>query len=240
MSEPYFFLAAIPPAGADTLLSAEESRHAAGVRRLRAGDKVRVFDGNGTVATAIIAGDARRELKVTIADRVQLAMPSTRVHLACAVPKGDRMATLLDMATQLGMSAFTPLMCARSMVTASEHAMERWQRICLEACKQSRRAYLPSLRMPTEFAAAVRAAARDRHRLYIAHPGGTAPGAQGESGDITLLVGPEGGFTDDEVALALEAGAQAVDLGEGILRTETAAIALLAIARRLGNVARVL
>lgn len=231
MSEPYFFLASIPPAGADAMLSADESRHAAVARRLRAGDKVRVFDGNGIVATAIVAGDARRELKVTIAERVQVAAPAVNVHLACAVPKGDRMATLLDMATQLGMSAFTPLVCARSVVTATEQATERWQRICLEACKQSRRAYLPALHGPTDFAAAVRTAVQNRHRLHIAHPGGTALGAQGGSG-MTLLVGPEGGFTDDEVALAIDAGAQAVDLGEGILRTETAAVALLALALR--------
>lgn len=230
MSEPYFFLASIPLVGACATLSVDESRHAAGVRRLRTGDAVRVFDGNGTVATATVDGDVRRELKVTITERTLIAALHRRVHLACAVPKGDRMATLLDMATQLGMTAFTPLNCARSVTTPTDHAIDRWRRICLEACKQSRRAYLPSLHPPTDFAVAVRVAAQAGHLLFIAHPSGDPAFALGDAdGNLTLLVGPEGGFTDEEVALALDADARAINLGAGILRTEAAAVALLAI-----------
>jgi 16S rRNA (uracil1498-N3)-methyltransferase len=157
------------------------------------------------------------------------------LHLACALPKGDRQATLLDMATQLGITDFTPLACEHSVVAPGPNSALRWQRICVEACKQSRRAYLPRLhaaRTPAEVARKHGALA-----LLIAHPDGQAfaqAGARLTTAGAMLLIGPEGGFSPQEVAAVRAAGGEPVALGSAILRVETAATALLAlVAERL-------
>lgn len=211
-------------------LDPEEARHASGARRLQGGEAVCLFDGLGRVAGATIVGiGARgRVVEVELDDVQRVAPPQPVVHLASALPKGDRQSVMLDMATQLGMASFSPLQCERSIVKASTHANERWQRICVEACKQSRRAHLPRILPAVSLAAAIREA---DHTVWLAHPGGEKPARildQAESVEqVTVLVGPEGGFTEAEAENAQAAGAVPVSLGDGILRIETAAVALL-------------
>jgi 16S rRNA (uracil1498-N3)-methyltransferase len=216
--------------GARVQLDPEEARHASGARRLQSGEVVCLFDGLGRVARATIAGiGARgREVEVELGDVERVVPPQPVVHLASALPKGDRQSVMLDMATQLGMASFAPLQCERSIVKASAHASERWRRICVEACKQSRRAYLPKILPAVSLATAIHDA---DHTVWLARPGGEEPAReldQAESMEqITILVGPEGGFTEAEAEKAQAAGAVAVSLGDGILRIETAAVALL-------------
>jgi 16S rRNA (uracil1498-N3)-methyltransferase len=147
------------------------------------------------------------------------------MHLAAAMPKGERQRTLLDMGTQLGMASFTPLLCARSIVKPSAKARGRWQRICLQACKQSRQPYLPEIhapKTPEEFV--------DHMRLYhaeslVAHTTAKPITAVDVSADeVALLVGPEGGFTAQEITTLHSLGARSVSLGTHALRVETAAI----------------
>jgi 16S rRNA (uracil1498-N3)-methyltransferase len=229
MSEPLFYAETLGPAGATVTLAGDEARHAAGARRLRAGDALWLFDGRGALARATLLAAAKRDgtLTLRIEERRDAPPPPRRLHLACAPPKGDRQAVLLDMATQLGMTDFTPLACARAVAAPGANAAARWRRVCLEACKQSRRLHLPAIHAEATPAAVAAAGGW----VLIAHPSG-APLAHlrpPESADkVTLLIGPEGGFTDDEVAAATAAGARAVSLGEAILRIETAAVALLA------------
>jgi 16S rRNA (uracil1498-N3)-methyltransferase len=201
---------------------------------MRAGDRVVLFDGAGTLARAQIAATAGGRVELTLLER-ERQPPPIPLHLACALPKGDRQATLLDMATQLGMTDFTPLACEHSVVEPGPNSALRWQRICLEACKQSRRAFLPHLhaaRAPAELAREHGALA-----LLIAHPDGQAfaqAGARLTPAGAMLLIGPEGGFTPQEVAMVRAAGGESVALGGAILRVETAATALLAlVAERL-------
>jgi 16S rRNA (uracil1498-N3)-methyltransferase len=236
MADPWFFFAALAHASGRLSLSGEEATHAGGARRLRAGDRVVLFDGAGTVANAQIAATAAGRVELTLLAREQqpLLIP---LHLACALPKGDRQATLLDTATQLGMTDFTPLACEHSVVAPGPNSVPRWQRICLEACKQSRRAYLPRLhatRAPAELAREHGALT-----LLIAHPDGqtfTHVSARLTPAGAMLLIGPEGGFTPQEVAAVRAAGGGPVALGGAILRVETAAAALLAlVAERLRN-----
>ncbi|HKQ29849.1 MAG TPA: RsmE family RNA methyltransferase, partial [Burkholderiales bacterium] len=139
--------------------------------------------------------------------------------------KGERASVLFDMATQLGVASFTPLLCERSVVDPGTGTLERLRRVCLEACKQSRRTYLPEVHAPAKLADAL---ARDGIK-WIAHPtgkplGGLSPASQ----PLTLLVGPEGGFTDQEIGDAERDGAECVALGHTILRIEAAAVALVA------------
>lgn len=230
-AEPLFYCAYLGQEADKAILAGDEARHAHLSRRLAAGDRLWLFDGRGTLARArfVRIKDRGREVEAAIEERLTVPPPEAARHLACALPKGDRQAVLLDMATQLGMTAFTPLVCARSVVRPGVNALARWHRICLEACKQSRRLHLPEIREPLTPAQVAVHAAREGHAIWIAHPGGVHAGAQSaEPGSVALLIGPEGGFTDEEVREVMKQGARAVNLGEAILRIETAAVALLA------------
>jgi 16S rRNA (uracil1498-N3)-methyltransferase len=236
VSDPLFFAEFLPPAGERLVLGGDEARHAAASRRLRVGDTLSLFDGRGACACAALEHIERRgqTLELRVLDRTDMPPPQPQVHLACALPKGDRQSVLLDMATQLGMSRFTPLECERSVVTAGANSAARWLRICLEACKQSRRLHLPAIdasATPRHVAGAAVAAGQT---VLVAHPSGRdlheALSARNAAG-ITLLVGPEGGFSEREIAEIAASGATPVTLGSAILRIEAAAVAMLAATR---------
>ena len=230
---PLFYCPELAQSGSPLALSPEEARHAA-AQRLRVGDAVALFDGRGHGARARVAtvGARGRGIEIEIGERFNAPAPLPPRALYCALPKGERLATLLDMATQLGMTRFVPLLCARSVVQPGAGWQARAQRICIEACKQSRRLILPDLGEPTPLAAALAAARETTPCVWFAHPGGSArPNAGGvPSSGVAMFIGPEGGFTDEEVAQAEHGGITRVDLGSQLLRIETAAVALLAIA----------
>lgn len=235
MTAPLFYCPDLVAGASPLALSPEETRHVA-AQRLRVGDPISLFDGRGHGAHARVATiDTRgREVRVEIAERFETPAPAYRLALYCALPKGERLATLLDMATQLGVTHFTPLLCEHSVVQPGGNWHARAERICIEACKQSRRLQLPALDAPQDFAAALAAARAATRYLWFAHPGAGATAAP-RTADIpaaglAIFVGPEGGFTDVEAAAAERAGAIRVDLGPRLLRIETAAVALLAIA----------
>lgn len=233
MSSPWFFAEHIPSAGEAVTLAADEARHATAARRLALGDTLTLFDGNGGLAqAAIVALPTRAQaLALRVQSRTQVPAPVRHIHVAAALPKGDRAATLIDMTTQLGMNAFTPLVCTHSVVVPTR--ADRWQRICIEACKQSRRAWLPQLYAAASPLAAIQAfrsiSADSAGCVLFAHPGGRALAVADVSASrCLLLIGPEGGFSEEEVASMTAAGAARIDLGAGILRVETATVALLA------------
>lgn len=227
MSEPIFYCASLPVVGAIAELAPEEARHATSVRRLAVGDELWLFDGQGARGRARICALPRRGApQLELLTHESVPPPSRRVWLASALPKGDRQAVLLDMATQLGMTDFVPLACVRSVAAPSEGASARWRRIVLEACKQSRRFYLPQLHAPQTPAQATQILPSSS---FFAHPGGEVPAPPLARGDVGVVIGPEGGFTDAEVAALVAGGARKIGLGDGILRIETAGIAALAL-----------
>jgi len=209
-------------------LSGKEAWHALGVRRLDEGDSIRLIDGKGNIALARVEnleGRSKASLSVGKVSYVPPQVPN--IILATAIAKGDRQSTLLDMANQLGISAWQPLQCHRSVSKVGKNSYDRWQRICLEACKQSGAAWLPELlpvAIPEEIA---KAACAEGREVLLAHPDGKSMDITGKS-DKLLMVGPEGGFTDEEVKRIVAAGAKKVSLGQNILRIETAAVSLLA------------
>ena len=231
-SAPWFYHDAELQSGMSVTLTDEEARHAAGSRRLEQGDALTLFDGRGTIAEAVVGeiGKRGRDVVLTIAGTRTVASPILPLHLASALPKGDRLAVMLDMATQLGMSSFTPLDCERSVVKVSDNAERRWHRILIEACKQSRRPYLPEVQPALSPGALMQ---HCKGEVWIAHPDGASPTAlPSPVGDsLTILIGPEGGFTESEIAMVSACGARKVSLGTGILRIESAAVAMLAYAR---------
>ena len=235
MAEPLFYAEHLADPGATLTLTGDEARHAAASRRLQVGETLWLFDGRGGLARAtLLHVTARgRALDLRIEERRTEPPPKPAIHLACALPKGDRQNVLLDIATQLGMTLFTPLVCERSVVKPGANSIERWRRVCLEACKQSRRTYLPKLRSPATPREVMARTARGTETVWVAHPSAKAVSVssaikQNASADVTILVGPEGGFMEEEVEQTTGAGAQQIALGPAILRIETAAVALVA------------
>ena len=235
MAEPLFYAEHLADPGVTLTLTGDEARHAVASRRLQAGETFWLFDGRGGLARATLLHiTARgRALDLRIEERHAEPPPKPAIHLACALPKGDRQGTLIDMATQLGMTEFTPLACERSVVRPGANSAERWRRICLEACKQSRRSYLPILHASATPQEIVAREAGRANTVWIAHPSAAAVAVsraveQNASADVTILVGPEGGFTEEEIERTTGAGARQIALGTAILRIETAAVALVA------------
>jgi 16S rRNA (uracil1498-N3)-methyltransferase len=227
-----FFLAE-PPAAGQAVLTGDEARHCSRVLRAKVGDTIRVFDGRGTEWVACITAIGRDAVTVTVGEPLMTgSTPSLQLTLAVALPKGERQKWLVEKLTELGTARLVPLVTERGVAEATDAARERLKRGVIEACKQCGRTFLMEIAAPAtlqELAAGYPAAVR-----VVAHPGGTslAELRSMSSGhatpEIVAAVGPEGGFTEEEVEQAVAAGFQLVSLGAHILRIETAAIGLAA------------
>lgn len=212
-------------------LDDEESHHLGDVRRIRIGDSVVLFDGRGRVAEARLHTLERRGgATLEVASIRHHEAPQPALRLACAVPKGDRSATLLEMATQLGVQTIVPLVCERSVSRFEERHRPRWTRIVLDAAKQSRRPHLPRIDAEAPAADVCRSAVAAGERCWIADPRGAAT-PPGETVRGTVFIGPEGGFTEAERSDLIRAGAMPLSLSDGILRIECAAAAALSLLR---------
>jgi len=224
--------------GPQASLPAGECHHALNVLRLRAGDAVELFDGRGRSAEGRVVQVGRDGVVVDV-ERVRppARRAGPRIHLAFAVPKGKRLDWLLEKAAELGAASLTPVVFHRSVAGGEEMGeakRRRWEGHCVAAAKQSGLAFLPELREPVALDGLL-ASSPTGLRLLGDADDKAAPVARavaGRRGDqpIILLVGPEGGLTDDERLAAAAAGFQPVRLGGTILRIETAAVALLAAA----------
>jgi len=214
-------------------LCGPEAHHLATVLRARPGDAVCLFNGDGAEYPATIVGSGRNLVTLTVTGRE--APPREvgyRLEVAAPLPKGDRGDFLIEKLTELGVTYFVPLRTQRTVVHPRESRLDKYRRAVIEASKQCGRNVLMRIGELTEWEEYCRADELPTRRLF-AHPGGEAPreprSAAVES-DCVLAVGPEGGFTDEEVALARAADWRVVGLGPRILRVETAAIALVAAA----------
>ena len=235
MQRPWFHLEAVPEVGGVAILPRQEARHATGSRRLGPGDQAMLFDGQGTLAEASIAEDRDSEgnLQMRVKSVRTVAREQPYVELCASLPKGDRLATMLDMCTQAGMDAFRPLECARSVIKASamrSDRSERWGRIFIEACKQSARPWQPTLAQPLDPVAAAQNALEAGHQVLVAEKGGTpiVEMPKQTTQNTTILVGPEGGFTQDELGGLGELGTRFISLGRSIYRIEAAAVVSVA------------
>ena len=228
MSMPTFYLDEGFDRDSLITLAGKEAWHALGVRRLDVGHSIRLVDGKGNIARATVENlEGRNTASLRVGKVTHIAPQMPNIILATAIAKGDRQSTLLDMATQLGINGWQPLLCHRSVSKPGKNSYQRWHRICLEACKQSGSAWLPELLPAAKPEDVAQGAFADGREVLMAHPDGEAIQCSCQS-DMLLMVGPEGGFTDDEVKRMVAAGAKKVSLGQHILRIETAAVSLLA------------
>jgi 16S rRNA (uracil1498-N3)-methyltransferase len=225
-----FFLTEPPTAGR-AVLEGDEARHCCRVLRAKVGDTIRVFDGRGTEWPGSITALARDTVTVTLAEPLSAeSIPRVQLTLAVALPKGERQKWLVEKLTELGTARLVPLVTDRGVAEATEGARARLERGVIEACKQCGRNTLMDISAPATLG---QLAARHPTSLrLIAQPGGMPICDQPiaslghEMQEIVAAVGPEGGFTPEELELAAAAGFRPVSLGSHILRIETAAIAL--------------
>src|SRR3954471_2527229 len=226
MSAPVFL--ADDVTGDHVVLTGPEGRHAATVRRLRVGEAVDVVDGLGTRASCTVAVVGRDTVELAVVRRTAEPSPTPRVVLVQALAKGDRGELAVELATEVGVDEVVPWAAERSIVRwdgeRGAKALARWRSTAREAGKQSRRATFPVVTEPRstpDVAELVRAAAAS----YVLHEAATDPlAAQAfpAVGTVVLVVGPEGGLTDQELAALSAAGALPVRLGPSVLRTSTA------------------
>jgi 16S rRNA (uracil1498-N3)-methyltransferase len=237
MSTAALFLVDSLPAAGSVVLDGPEGRHAATVKRLRPGEVVLLSDGRGGLAHAVVDSAARDTVALSLTDRVQLPPPAPRVLLAQALVKGDRGELAVELATEAGVDGVLPWRAARCVARwedgpRGDKALARWRSTAREAAKQARRPWLPPVEEPVTTAALVRRVA-DVAGALVLHEGATeslAGVTLPASGDLLLVVGPEGGVTDEELDALVAAGARPVRLGAEVLRASTAgAVALGAL-----------
>lgn len=239
---PLFFVAELPPGGS-LVLDGPEGRHAATVRRLRAGEAVLLADGRGGLARAVVEAAGRDTITLQILERESLDPPAPRVLLAQALVKGDRGELAVELATEAGVDGILPWRAARCVARWEEgprgdKALARWRSTVREAAKQARRPWLPGVEEPVGTAALVRRVASVAGALLLHEAAADHLGdvALPSVGDLLLVVGPEGGISDAEIDELTAAGARPVRLGPEVLRASTAAaVALGALGVRTGR-----
>ncbi|GAA3051664.1 16S rRNA (uracil(1498)-N(3))-methyltransferase [Actinokineospora globicatena] len=228
-----FLVDALPAAGPFTL-DGPEGRHAAAVRRLRAGERLLVGDGAGSVAECVVTAAAKDSLDVVIERRWTEPPPDLRVVLVQALVKGDRGELAVELATEAGVDAVVPWRACRCVAKwedgpRGEKALARWRSTAREAAKQARRPWVPDVLDPVGQSGLLDLVRASALTLVLEAHLATrlAQVRLPESGDLVLVVGPEGGISPDELTALEQAGATAVRLGPAVLRTSTAAAVAL-------------
>ena len=230
------FVDAALAAGAELALPPGAARHAQ-VRRVQPGDELLLFDGRGSDWPACVLAVGRSEVRVQVGTprAVDKELPLA-VTLALVMPANERMDTLVEQATQLGVARVQPLLSERSVLRLAgeraERKREHWQAVAQAACEQCGRAVVPLVEPVCTLAHWLRqlppAAAGIRLLLSLTQGAPALPQIAFAGGALCTLSGPEGGLTSEEEAAALAAGFTAVALGPRVLRAETAPLAVLA------------
>lgn len=241
MSLPFFYTPTITAGSKELVLHEDTSRHIVQVLRMQNEEQLQLTDGLGNLFTAKITDNNKKACSVNILTVQQLPLLQQRVTIAISLVKNNsRFEWFLEKATEIGVAEIVPLICSR---TEKQHfKYERMNNILISAMLQSQQARLPVLHEPVKFADyLIRSSAVQSENKFIAH-------CEDESNKVslpvnrthtasTILIGPEGDFTKDEIALALKHNYIPVSLGETRLRTETAGIvsAVLLVTAKSNN-----
>lgn len=224
------------------LITGSEARHLRAVLRLAVGDRVRLFDGTGRIHEAVITRLGKGEVEARIVASETVARLPVQIHLGQALLKGKKMDLLVQKANELGIEVLVPFVSARCDVrNRNREREERWHRIVLESCKQCGRPVPMACRPETDFAGVLAADGDfDLKLIFWEEERQRSLGSLFERPApvraVLALVGPEGGFSSEEIKRATAAGFIPVSLGRRILRAETASLAAMAILQhRLGN-----
>ena len=223
-------------------LEADEARHLRDVLRLKTGDEVYVFDGEGREFHCAIEESRRDVARLRVIAEVAAARPESPLHLTLAVAllKGEKFDLVVQKTTELGVASIVPVMTKLADIRLRDKAeankrVVRWQRIALEAAKQSGRARVPEVRAPVSFDEVIQTGPSDEQsNLMFSERAGQSfsdfkNNLSGAPQSISAMVGSEGGWTDEEISQARDAAWTIVTLGGRTMRAETSAIAAVVL-----------
>jgi len=231
------------------LLSGEEHHHLRSVIRTKSGDLVWLFDEKGTEYLASVDHIGKESTRLSVVERHEKTEPLVKITLAQALLKAKKLEFLLQKSTELGAFAFLPVISTRSVVKVEgriEKKIERWTRIVREAAKQSGNTRVPSI-LPPRSLREVLDEKKDALQIFLNERGGTYlrdfllkdPDTQTQRkrppSSVRVLIGPEGGWTEEEEQDILEHGYSAISLGRQTLRAETAAVSCLVLINHFWN-----
>ena len=222
-------------------LATDEARYLREVLRLKVGDEVFVFNGEGKEFRSQVEESRRDTATLKVIDEVAPARPESplRLTLAVALLKGEKFDLVVQKATELGATRIVPVVTKLADVRLRDTSdaakrVSRWQRIALEASKQSGRAVVPEVKTPVTFESLVRETGSSSAIMFSERDGQPLAEVRGEfPSPLTALVGSEGGWTDQEIKVARENGWRIITLGGRTLRAETAAITVAALLQHL-------
>jgi 16S rRNA (uracil1498-N3)-methyltransferase len=237
------FFSAEPIMGEQVLIEGPEAHHLLHVMRATVGERVTLFDDSGAEFAAEVTSCGRAHVELAILDRraIDRELPF-ELTLGVSLPKGDRQKWLVEKLTELGVTELVPLVTERGVAQPTASAITRLERTVIEAAKQCGRNRLMRIAEPLSWDEWKGASADDspaeiagdprspESHQWICHPGGqpTSHLNLSTAAPTRIAIGPEGGFTDLEIATAVNAGWQTIDLGPRLLRVETAAVAIAA------------
>lgn len=233
MSRALFYVDALPGAGGIAVVDGDEGFHASNVRRIRTGEELDLSDGNGTVAHCVVEEAAKGRLSARVLDVTEVPGPRPSVTVAQALPKSERSELAIELATEAGADGFLAWQAQRCVARWESAAkvdkgLRRWGAVARSAARQSRRARIPEIEGLVSTAQLL---TRVPGALtLVLHESATVPLADiglADAASVLLVVGPEGGIGDEELADLTGAGARTVRLGPSVLRTSTAAAVAL-------------
>lgn len=206
------------------------------VLRHAVGDAVQLFDGSGREYLGELIEVGKKNVRVELREAIDgLAESPLRIHLGQGLSRGERMDWAIQKATELGTAEITPIVSARCEVRLKDERadkrMAHWRQVAISACEQCGRSVLPVIHPPLELDAWLQRAEADLK--LVLHPVAAPLQSHAKPSALAILIGPEGGLSEDEVAQALNSGFQAARLGSRVLRTETAPVVALSIAQQL-------
>ncbi|WP_375433309.1 16S rRNA (uracil(1498)-N(3))-methyltransferase [uncultured Friedmanniella sp.] len=234
MTAPLFLLDELadplPAPGTVLELGGEEGRHAAVVRRIGPGESVLVADGRGRGLRTLVLDASKAGLRLEVVEQLDEPSQARRLVAVQALAKGDRSELAVEMLTEVGIAEIWPWQASRSIVRWSaergDKALGRWRSTAREATKQSRRLRVPEVR-PVLSTAQLCAALAEVDLALVLHEDATTALREvvlPEAGTVALVVGPEGGIAPEELDRFVWAGARAISVSDGVLRTSTAGV----------------
>lgn len=225
----------LPVEGTAATVGEDEAAHALRVKRMRIGEAVELLDGSGGVARGRVesvaggGGGRRGGLVVRVTEVAHVGEVQPRVEVWAATPKGSRVDEMVEGLSEVGAAAWIPLRAERSVVEPRMTKLDRLSRLAVESAKQCGRAWF--LRIEQERTLADAVAKADGTLVIVADASGTGVGEveEGHAALVRVVIGPEGGWATEELAIAREAGAMVARFGPHSMRVETAAVAAAAV-----------
>ncbi|MCP3967513.1 MAG: 16S rRNA (uracil(1498)-N(3))-methyltransferase [Lentisphaerae bacterium] len=225
-----FFCKTTGSPGEEAALSSAEQKHLFKILRAVPGDQVELLDGNGKVTSAeVSSGKALKIVSVK-----QHSKPKPDLYLFVAPPKRQKMDQLLRQCSEVGIGHIHPILTKRS-VSSPDKISERWITLLQEGCKQSGNPFLPHIGAPMSFNNFLKMTKEQNISAFFGAIRGETPSPENITGDIAWIVGPEGGFTEEEEDQMLTAGVKPLRLGSYVLRVETAVICGASLLNFLSN-----